>query len=115
VLFVPMGLTGIFVMHGPAWRARRLGRVAGPYMLTALAIVVAAVGVIGLVEMLHVLVSAPPSRSTKRLFWALVNVRTPAPWLVFAAVAAAGVLGLRRTLPRAGAAFADASRPEAGR
>ena len=115
VLFVPMGLTGIFVMHGPAWRARRLGRVAGPYVITALAIVVAAVGVIGLVEMLHVLVSAPPSRSTKRLFWALVNVRTPAPWLVFAAVAAAGVLGLRRTLPRAGAAFADASRPEAAR
>lgn len=111
VLFVPMGLTGVLVMHGAAWRARRLGRLAGPYVVTALAVAVAALGIVGLVEMLHVLVSAPPSRSTRRLFWALVNVRTIAPWILFSAIAAAGALGLRWTLPRAAAAFADASRP----
>jgi branched-chain amino acid transport system permease protein len=115
VLFVPMGLTGILVMHGAAWRARRLGRLVGPYLLTALALAVAAIGVIGLVEMTHVLVSAPVSRSTRRLFWVLVNVRTITPWLLFAAVTAAGVLALRWTVPRAAAAFAHASGPGGAR
>jgi hypothetical protein len=67
--------------------------------------------VVGLVEMIHVLVSAPASRGTRRLFWVLVNVRTVTPWVAFAAIAIAGVLALRWTMPRAGAAFARASRP----
>jgi branched-chain amino acid transport system permease protein len=111
VLFVPMGLTGIVVMHGAVWRTRRLGRLVLPYLATALALAVAALGVVGLVEMIHVLVSAPASRGTRRLFWVLVNVRTVTPWIAFAAIAIAGVLALRWTMPRAGAAFARASRP----
>jgi branched-chain amino acid transport system permease protein len=111
VLFVPMGLTGIVVMHGAAWRARRLGRLILPYVATALALAVAVLGVVGLVEMIHVLVSAPASRGTRRLFWVLVNVRSVTPWVAFGAIAVAGVLALRWTMPRAGAAFAEASRP----
>jgi branched-chain amino acid transport system permease protein len=115
VLFVPTGLAGVLLMHGPALRAGRLGRVIGPYLLTFGVAVVAAVGVIGLLEMIYFLVSAPTGQSTRRLFWAAVDVRTLTPWLVFTALTVAGALGARWAMPRAAAAFADASRPGAGR
>jgi branched-chain amino acid transport system permease protein len=115
VLFVPMGVTGLLAMHALAWRNRRLGRLLGPYLALTLALLVAAIGVVGLLEMVQVLVSAPASRSTRRILWVVVNVRTVVPWLGFAAIGAAGLLGLRVTLPWAATAFAEASRPGAPR
>jgi branched-chain amino acid transport system permease protein len=111
VLFVPAGLTGVLVMHLPAWRAGGLRRLAGPYLLAGVAGLVAAVGVIGLVEMGHFLASSPPSQATQRLFWTTVNVRTVWPWLAFVLLLAVGLLGLRHIGSRAAAALADASRP----
>lgn len=112
VLFVPAGLTGLLVMHVPAWRAGGLGRLLVPYLRAGLCAVVAAVGVVGLVEMVHFVASAPPAQSTQRLFWLTLSVRTPWPWLGFLAVLTAGVLGLRRAMPTAAAALAAASRPQ---
>ena len=110
VVFVPMGFAVILMMHAPAARAGRLGRLVGPYLVAGLLGLVTAVGVIGVMEMVHFLASAPASRSAKRLFWVTVNVRTLWPWALFAALAAAGVLGLRRAAPLAATAFGEASR-----
>jgi branched-chain amino acid transport system permease protein len=109
VLFVPAGLAGVLMMHAPAWRAGRLPRLAGPYLVVALAALVAAVGVIGLLEMVHFLVTASPSVTTKRLFWTAVPVRALVPWLAFVALTAAGALALRWAAPRAAGALAEAS------
>ena len=109
VLFVPAGLAGVLTMHAPPWRAGRLRRLAGPYLVVALAALVAAVGVIGLLEMVHFLVTASPAVATKRLFWTTVPVRTLVPWLAFAVLTAAGALALRRAGPRAATALAEAS------
>jgi branched-chain amino acid transport system permease protein len=111
VMFVPFGLAGILQLHAPAWRAGRVGRLVGPYLVAGLLGLVAAAGAIGLLEMVHFIASAPPSRATKRLFWVTWNARTLWPWVAFAALIAAGALGLRRAAPVAAAAFADASRP----
>jgi len=111
VLFVPMGLAGVLMMHAPAWRARRLGRLVVPYALVAIGAILAAVGVIGLLEMIHFLVTAPAAATTERLFWTVVAVRTPLPWLAFAALLAAGALALRWAGPRTAAALAEANRP----
>lgn len=111
VLFVPAGLTGVLVMHLPAWRAGGLRRLVVPYLLAGLVALVAAVGVVGLVEMGHHLASAPPSRATLRLFWVTVDVRSVWPWLVFGLLLASGLLGLRGVAPRAATALAEASRP----
>jgi branched-chain amino acid transport system permease protein len=110
VLFVPMGLAGVLMLHAPAWRARRLGRLIGPYLITGALALVTAVGVIGLLEMVH-FVAGDSSAPTKRLFWLVVAPRTVAPWLGFAALVVFGALGLSRAAPRAAAAFNDASRP----
>lgn len=115
VLFVPTGLAGVLVMHAPAWRAGRLRRLVVPYLGVGLCALVAAVGVIGLLEMVHFVVATPGARVTKHLFWVTVSPRTLPPWLAFAALGGAGALGLRWTGPRAAEALAEASRPPAPR
>jgi branched-chain amino acid transport system permease protein len=111
VLFVPTGLAGLLMLHAPAWRSRRLGRLVGPYLVTAAVALVAVVGLIGLLEMIHFVASADATRITKRLFWLDVAVRTPGPWIAFAALTVVGALGMRWMAPRASAAFAEANRP----
>ncbi len=111
VLFVPMGLAGVLVMHGPAWRSGRAWRLIGPYLLAGLVALVAIVGIVGLLEMIHFVVIAPAGSATLRLFRMTLDLRTAWPWLAFAAAAAAGALGLRWAGPRVAAAFAEASRP----
>lgn len=115
VLFAPTGLAGILVLHGPAWRTRRLGRLIAPYLVTGALGLIAAVGVIGLLEMIHFVASASATGHTRRLFWVVVDVRSAASWLAFSALAGTGWLGLRRALPRAAAALADAGRPRSPR
>jgi branched-chain amino acid transport system permease protein len=113
VLFVPTGLAGVLMMHAPAWQAGRLRHLMGPYLVTALLAGLVAVGVIGLLEMVHFIAAAPATRTTKRLFWATIHVRTVWPWLLFSVMAAVGALGVRWAAPRAATAFAEASRPAA--
>jgi branched-chain amino acid transport system permease protein len=110
VLWAPVGLAGILMLHVPAWRAGRIGRLLGPYAVVAALGLVAAVGIIGLMEMLHVVIAADTPSGLKHLFWTTVNVRAVPPWLVFLALAAAGAAGLRWAGPRAAVALGDASR-----
>jgi len=115
VLYVPMGLAGVLVMHAPVWRAGRLRGLVAPYALAGLTAVVALVGIIGFLELIHAAATAPVGTVITRLFWTAVNAGTPWPWLAFTALGVAGGLGLRWSGPRAAAAFAAASRPAGAR
>ena len=59
--------------------------------------------------MVHFLVTAPASATTKRLFWTTVFVRTPAPWLALGALTVVGALAVRWAGPRAARALAAAT------
>ena len=113
VMFVPAGLAGLVVMHWPAWRFGRLHRLVGAYARAGILAIVAAVGIIGVLEMVQFLVSGPAGRVTKRLFWVTVPVYSVWPWVIFAALAVGGALALRRAAPAVAAAFNEASRPPA--
>lgn len=115
VLWAPLGLAGILMLHAPAWRLRRGGRLVGPYLVAGALGLVAAVGIIGLLEMTHAVLIAESPSGVKRLFWTTVNLRGVTAWLGFAALVAAGGLGLRWAGPRAAAAFTEANRPGAAR
>jgi branched-chain amino acid transport system permease protein len=115
VLWAPVGLAGIMMLHAPAWGAGRIGRLVGPYAVVAALGLVAAAGIIGLLEMIHVVIAADTPSGLKRLFWTTVNVRAVTPWLVFLALAAAGAAGLRWAGPRAATALSDANRPGAAK
>ena len=113
VLFVPMGLAGVLMLHAPAWRARRLGRLIIPYLVTGALGLLAVIGSIGLLEMLHFVAVSEGAGATKRLFWMAVAPRTVTPWLGFGALVVGGALGLSWAAPHAAAAFNEASRPAA--
>jgi branched-chain amino acid transport system permease protein len=113
VMFMPAGLAGLLVMHRPAWRTGRLNRLLGPYARAGVPALAAAVGIVGVLEMVQFVVSGPAGRLTKRLFWVGVPVYSAWPWAVFLALAIGGALALRRVGPAAAAAFNDASRPPA--
>jgi len=110
VLFVPMGLAGILMLHAPAWRSRRIGRLVVPYLITGALGLVAVIGAIGLLELLHFVAVSEGAGATKRLFWTTIAPRTLMPWLGFAALAVLGALGVRWTAPRAAAAFAEVTK-----
>ncbi|HEU5195160.1 MAG TPA: branched-chain amino acid ABC transporter permease, partial [Methylomirabilota bacterium] len=88
VLWAPVGLAGILGLHAPAWRQRRLRRLVGPYLMAGALGLVAAVGIIGLLEMLHTVLMAESPTGMKRLLWTTVNVRSALPWLLFTALGA---------------------------
>ena len=88
-------------------------RLAGPYARAGAVAIAAAVGIVGLLEMVQFLVSGPAGRLTKRLFWVAVPVYSIWPWAIFAGLAVAGALLLRRVAPSVAAAFNEASRPPA--
>ena len=115
VLFVPAGLAGVLAMHAPVWRSRRFGPLVGPYLAAGALILLTAVGLIGCLEMVHLLVSAPAGAATRRLFRVTVDARSAAPWVTFAAMMLAGGIGLRAMAPRVSAAFAEASGPAGAR
>jgi branched-chain amino acid transport system permease protein len=111
VLFVPAGLVGVLTMHTPAWRARRLRPLVGPYLAAGALTIVTAVGLVGGLEMIHLVASGSAGRATRRLFWVMVDAGRVTPWLVFAGLTIAGAVGLHTIAPRVSAAFAAATRP----
>ncbi|MBI4270340.1 MAG: branched-chain amino acid ABC transporter permease [Candidatus Rokubacteria bacterium] len=109
VLFVPTGFAGVLMMHEPARRAGRLRRLVLPYLATIAVGLCAAVGVIGLLEMVHFWSAAAVGRTRMHLFWIMVDITSTVPWVVFVALAAGGALALRRVAPRAAAAWSEAT------
>jgi branched-chain amino acid transport system permease protein len=115
VLFVPAGLVGVLTMHTFVWRARRVGPLVGPYLVAGTLMVVTAVGLVGCLEMIHLLASASAGSATRRLFWVTVDARSLTPWLGFAGLMIAGGVGLHAIAPRVAAAFAAANRAPGSR
>jgi len=109
VLFVPTGFAGVLMMHEPARRAGRLRRLVLPYLATIAVGLCAAIGVIGLLEMVHFWSAAAVGRTRMHLFWTTVDITSAVPWVVFVALAAGGALALRRVAPRAAAAWNEAT------
>ena len=100
VMYAPTGLTGIIMMHVPMYRAGRLRALLLPYLRVGVPAFGCAIGVIGLLELLHFLSVRAVGQTTKRLFWLTVNVEQPYVWIVFGVLAVGGFLVARRMAPR---------------
>jgi branched-chain amino acid transport system permease protein len=100
VMYAPTGLAGIIMMHVPMYRAGRLGTLALPYLRIGVPALACAIGVIGLLELLHFLSVRAVGQTTKRLFWLTLNVEHPLVWIVFSVLAVGGFLIARRMTPQ---------------
>ena len=99
VMYAPTGLTGLIMMHLPVYRAGKLRSLALPYLRIAVPVLSCAIGVIGLLEMLHFLSGRAVGETTAHLFWVEVNVEQPLAWIVFAALTVGGFVIARRMAP----------------
>jgi len=109
VMYAPTGLTGILMMHLPIYQAGKLRTLALPYLRVVVPALSCAIGVIGLLELLHFLSVRAVGQATKRLFWVTLNVEQPGAWIVFGALAVGGFLVARRMAPGLVAAWETAS------
>jgi len=108
-------LTGIIMMHLPIYRVRKLRTLALPYLKVGVPALCCAIGVIGLLELLHYLSVRAVGQSTKRLFWMSLNVEQPTAWIVFGLLAVGGFFVARRMAPALVAAWEAASAQAQGR
>ncbi|MGF1620541.1 MAG: branched-chain amino acid ABC transporter permease [Rhodomicrobiaceae bacterium] len=111
VLFVPQGLTGIIMMHAPAFRTGRLGQLGLPYLFAAIPLSAFLVGVIGLLEMISHTHRAGVGDTEMTLFNIALDTHGWMPWLSFGALALAGAWGLRIAAPIVRAAWEKANAP----
>ena len=115
VMYAPTGLTGLIMMHQPIYRARKLRSLLVPYLQVGAPAFCCAIGVIGLLEMLHFLSVRAVGQSTKHLFWMRLNVEQPTAWIVFGLLAVGGFVVARRLAPKLVAAWEAASAQAYGR
>jgi len=100
VMLAPNGLTGVVMMHGPAWRAGRLRILAMPYLAMGVAATALTVGLIGLVEMFRHARMSAVGEDHIGLFFFDVDVSAWSSWMVFFIIAVLGAAGIRMVLPR---------------
>lgn len=110
IMFFPTGLAGLIAMHGPVWRAgaRLAAPLVAPYALFLVSLTAAALGFIGLIEMLYFLSSRLSTETELALFGIAVDPGGVVSWACFVALAAAGAFAVKRSFPQAAAAWNDA-------
>ncbi|SLN73659.1 branched-chain amino acid ABC transporter permease [Oceanibacterium hippocampi] len=109
VLYVPTGLTGIMMMHVPAWRLGRLRSLVVPYLTMVIPVAMLFCGLVGLLEMFHYRNGAPTGEVEMTVFYVTVDFTSPLPWAVFTALTLAGGYLTRRLAPAVAASFQAAT------
>ena len=114
VMYAPSGLTGLVMMHAPAWQAGRLQRLIRPYAQAMFPLLALLAGAIGILEMTHQLNASGTADAVWVVFgWELV-LGSIWPWLAAAALLILGLYGLMRCIPGLREAWDDANALEAG-
>ena len=115
VLFAPAGIAGLIMMHTPLWKRGTLGKVVPSYLLAVVPALVAATGIILVVEMVFRIAAKDGHEAEIKIFGTLYPATSPALWATAIALLVVGTLGFRITWPVIAAAWARASgQSEAG-
>ncbi|MDP7426826.1 MAG: hypothetical protein QGH01_01415, partial [Alphaproteobacteria bacterium] len=109
VSFVPAGLTGIMMMHLPAYQNGRLKLLFQPYALMAVLGLLFVFGVVGFLELGHFMKLTAATERETSLFFITMNVDSVVPWLAFAIMVGLGIFGMRRLMPGLMAAWTEAN------
>ncbi len=113
VMFFPGGLAGLLMMHVPAFKLGRAGRLVVPYLRTFIPAIIGTLGVAALVEMVFHVRHAAPGDDEMTLFWTTFDSHAVLPWAVVIAITAAALAVMRTTLPALREAWNEANTPGA--
>ncbi len=109
VMFVPSGLTGLIMMHGPAYKAGRLPNLTKPYLIAGFPLLVALAGGVAVLEMLHHFNNAPVGDTEAHFFWMAVDTHNPIIWAVAIGVTALGTYATCKATPQIREAWSAAN------
>jgi len=109
VMYAPMGLGGVLLMHRPLIAARTFGRVLPAYALAAGPALMLAAGLVLLIETSHQLMVKASEGPAMSALWIQYQADSPWAWLVIVALLVAGALLLRRVVAKVAEAFHSAS------
>ena len=111
VLFAPAGLSGLLMMHGPAYKAGRMGLLAVPYLTMAVPALTIAIGITGFLELFHFAHTTSVDDRIMMLYGFASDVDSFVPWAILAALTVSGIFGVRRAKSGVLDAWASANAP----
>lgn len=117
VMYAPGGIAGLLRMHEPLWRARVLHWMLPSYLLALLPVLIMSAAVSLMIEMGFRAGMNSGDGGVLHVMGLQIGASSPLAWCVAVALFAAGVLLLRRLMPRVADAWASAmqeSRRRAG-
>jgi len=114
VMYLPTGITGLVMMHGPAYQAGRLDRLTWPYARASPSLLALLAGAIALLEMAHHLNASGTAAAVWEIFAYEIPLASPLPWLFAATLLIAGIYGIRRCLPELREAWDAANASDTG-
>lgn len=99
VMFFPSGLAGVLMMHLPVIQQTGLRRLIEPYLKTVVPAGVGILGICALVELVFHSRHIARGGQEMTLFWMTFHTSHPAPWLIAAVSAIAGIWISKRNAP----------------
>ncbi|MBL4667493.1 MAG: branched-chain amino acid ABC transporter permease [Sneathiella sp.] len=111
VMYAPRGLTGIVAMHIPAYRMKRLGILARPYVRAGIPTVLLLSGIIGFLETIHHVRSAAVGETTMSLIGIEFDTHSTAPWIIIALLVTVGGYLTKTQMPQLRDAWEGANEP----
>lgn len=101
VVYAPGGLAGLVMLHEPLWKVhpKLLRRLVVPYLAGLASALVAAAGVVGLVEVLYFLSHEVTGETHTTLVGIDLDLHTPGPWVTLVGLALLGYFLCKKTFP----------------
>ncbi len=112
VMFFPGGLAGLIMMHVPAMRLGKLGRLGLPYLKTLGAGALGCLGAAALIEMVFHVRHASVGDHEITVYWTTFDTHTVLPWVIAIGATVIGFGLARATAPGLVAAWNDANTPD---
>ena len=109
VMYFPGGLAGVLMMHVPAFRMGKAGKLVGPYIKTLIPAAVGILGAAALVEMVFHFRHASTGDEEMTLFWTTFNSHSVVAWAIVIGVTAVAFWLVRRNVPEMRAAWHEAN------
>lgn len=111
VMFMPAGLTGVFMIHTIAWKNGRLKQLILPYITVGVPAWVLLCAIIGLLEMLQFYRHSVAGEYEMTLFFVSVDTASAWSWIVTVLIAVTAGSLVKALLPRLLSAWTSANAP----
>ncbi len=111
VMYVPQGLTGLMMMHTPAYKMKRLNGLILPYIRIGVPAILMLAGLAGFLEIMHHVRAAAVGETMMSLLGIEFDTHSVTPWIIVGALSIVGGYLTKTQLPQMREAWDTANAP----